>query len=39
MMDVSVLVTQPEDQYFDRKFMWHGPADRRLPRDRREVRD
>lgn len=39
MTHLNTLIRQPEDQYFDRKSLWHGPTGRRLPRDRREVRD
>lgn len=39
MRDLSRLLQQPEGQYCDRKSLWHGPPDRRRPRDRRAVRD
>jgi ATP-dependent DNA helicase RecG len=39
MADLAQLIAQPEGQYFDRKSLWHGPADQRRPRDRRQVRD
>lgn len=39
MCDIALQFTQPEGQYFDRKSLWHGPADKRVPRDRKAVRD
>ena len=37
--DVSPFLHQDEGQHFDRKSLFHGPADAKKPRDRKEVRD
>jgi ATP-dependent DNA helicase RecG len=39
MRDLSRLLSQPEGQYFECKSLWHGPADQRQTRERRQVRD
>ena len=37
--DVTPFLHQDEGQHFDRKSLFHGPADAKRPRDRRELRD
>ncbi|MBC7542788.1 MAG: putative DNA binding domain-containing protein [Candidatus Sericytochromatia bacterium] len=39
MLDLISLNQQPEGQYSERKSLWHGPANNRKVRDRKEVRD
>ena len=37
--DVGPFLEQREGQHFDRKSMWHGPAGRKQPRNRKTVRE
>lgn len=37
--DIQPFLRQKEGQHFERKSMWHGPAGKKRPRDRRKVRE
>lgn len=38
-LDLATYQGQEEGQYFERKSLWHGPEGRKVPRERKEVRD
>lgn len=38
-LDIATYQGQEEGQYFERKSLWHGPEGRKIPRNRKEVRD